>query len=62
MPAERRQRLLRAALAAVLVVGVGGAAWWLQPEPEEEPVEVKDDTGLTRDETEAQMRTIGYVQ
>lgn len=48
---------------ALLAVGIGGAVWALQPEPEPEaPAEEPDDSGLTRDETEAQMRTIGYVQ
>ena len=32
------------------------------PEPEPEPENKPSDTGLTREETEALMRKIGYVQ
>lgn len=50
-------------LAALALVG-GGLAWALWPTPEPEPDEdaPAEDTGMSRDETEAQMRTIGYVQ
>ena len=56
--------LLIAGAALLLTVGGGVAAWALWPEPEPEPEEVTEDkdTGLTRDQTEELMRTIGYVQ
>jgi len=46
-----------------LLVGLGAAGWALYPEPEvvPEPV-VEDEEGMTDEETEELMRTIGYVQ
>ena len=59
-PSNRMPLLFGLTVALALVAA--GAAWALWPEaPEPEP-EVAADTGLTRDETEDQMRTIGYVQ
>jgi len=47
-----------------LLVGLGAAGWMLFPEPEPppEPVVVEDEEGMTDEETEELMRTIGYVQ
>ena len=47
-------------LAGIFLSGLGIYFFWPQPqEPEEKKV---DDTGLTREQTENLMRTIGYVQ
>ncbi len=49
-------------IVALLAAAGGAAAWYFWPEePEPESLEDKD-TGLTRDQTEEMMRTIGYVQ
>lgn len=61
--APNRLPLILGLLASLAVVG-GGLAFALWPEPEPEPEEdaTAEDTGMSRNETEAQMRTIGYVQ
>lgn len=59
-----RTPMLIAGGFAVLLVA-GGITWalWPEPPPPDEPDEVEDkDTGMTREETEELMRTIGYVQ
>lgn len=63
MTAAPRNRLpLFVGLTLALGLVTAGGAWALWPEaPPPEP-EVASDTGLTRDQTEDQMRTIGYVQ
>ncbi len=62
MATSRKPMLIFGGLAVALVTG--GVVWvaWPEPPPEEPPEPVVDDTGLTRDETEDLMRTIGYVQ
>lgn len=45
-------------LAGLILSGLGVYLLWPEPEPEPKP----SDTGLTREETEALMRKIGYVQ
>lgn len=46
-----------------LLVGLGAAGWALYPEPEVVPEPIaEDDEGMTDEETEELMRTIGYVQ
>ena len=47
-------------IAASIAVGISIYLFW--PQPEEIIEEPKDDTGLTREETEDFMRKIGYVQ
>ena len=61
--APDRLPLIFGLLVALAAVG-GGLAWALWPadEPEPDPDATAEDTGQSRDETEAQMRTIGYVQ
>ena len=55
--------LVVASILAVLVLGAVGA-WlaWPDPPPPPTPDESADDTGMTRQQTEDLMRTIGYVQ
>lgn len=59
---QRTPMLVAGALAVLLVAG--GATWalWPEPPPPDEPEAADQDTGMTRDETEELMRTIGYVQ
>ena len=57
---SKRNRILLT--IAVLAIGGGATAWTLWPEAEEEESFEDKDTGLTRDQTEDMMRTIGYVQ
>jgi hypothetical protein len=47
-------------LVGLVLSGLGVYLLWPQPEPE--PENKQSDTGLTREETEALMRKIGYVQ
>ena len=47
-------------LIGIVLSGLGVYFFW--PEPEPEPENKPSDTGLTREETEALMRKIGYVQ
>jgi len=58
-----KTRSLLIGLAGVLFLAVGGV-WWRQqePEPEEAREDEADETGMTADEREELMRTIGYVQ
>ena len=58
-----KTRPLVIALSAALIL-VAGGVWWLQVEapPEEAQGEEADETGMTADEREELMRTIGYVQ
>jgi len=47
-----------------LVIGLGAVGWMLYPEPEEplEQVAAEEEEGMTDEETEELMRSIGYVQ
>ena len=46
----------------VLSLGlIGGGYYWFNQTPEEEPI-TQDDEDMTREQTEALMRQIGYVQ
>ena len=52
-------------LLLAVLIGLGAAGWALSPEPEAppEPVAAEDEEeGMTDEETEELMRTIGYVQ
>lgn len=62
MPRQRLPLLLATALVLALLGGAGAWLLWPEPPPPEEPAAEDKDTGLTRDETEELMRTIGYVQ
>jgi hypothetical protein len=57
---SKRQRILLA--IAVLAIGGSATAWTLWPDAEDEASFEDQDTGLTRDQTEDMMRSIGYVQ
>lgn len=49
---------------AIVVAALGGVATfvlWPEPPPEA-PAAPKGDTGMTNDQKEQMMRTIGYVQ
>ena len=47
---------------SILALGLlGGGYYWFNQTPDEEPV-VEDDEDMTREQTEALMRQIGYVQ
>ena len=54
------KRLIGIGLGLLLVVGTAILLWPEEPPPIE--IENIDDTGMTRFETEALMREIGYVQ
>ena len=45
----------------ILVLGLLGGYYWLNQTPDEEPV-AEEDEDMTREQTEALMRQIGYVQ
>ncbi len=61
--ARPHKPLIAASVLTVVVLG-GVGAWlaWPDPPPPEPPEAAADDTGLTRQQTEDLMRTIGYVQ
>ncbi len=59
-PGLSKSPLGMAGIAVFALALVGATAWALWPEPAPEPT-VDNDTGLTREQTEDMMRTIGYV-
>lgn len=60
--ANKKRTLVIAAVCAVIGVsaGVAVALWPKDPPPKDETAD--DDTGMSRRQTEAMMREIGYVQ
>jgi len=55
--------MMKVIVAIILLGLVAVGAYALQEEPPEPVVEEpKDDTGMSREQTEDLMRTIGYVQ
>ena len=59
---SRRPLIVAAALTSGLIAGLVAWVAWPDPPPPEEEAAEDADSGLSRDETEEMMRTIGYVQ
>lgn len=49
-------------IIGVLLLSVAGGVWYWQQQSIPEPSETPSDEDITREQTEAHMRQIGYVQ
>jgi len=52
----------KTAILIVALLSAVAAVIWYQTQADPTVLEPKEDTGMTREQTEKMMRTIGYVQ